>query len=112
MIFLIMSARGLPRQGLLRELQSPPFSFFSSPDPARAVKHQVREAVLCLSSFGDSLGFFPEHLFIVRGFLLPALLGGWILSMYWEILQDALGQEGRREGDGEKWLQPTGGNVW
>lgn len=52
--------------------------------------------MLCLGSLGKSLGVFPEHLFIVRGFLLPAFLDGWILSMYWEIFQDDL--RGKRNG--------------
>lgn len=75
MIFLIMTALGLPLQSLLRELQAPPSCFSSSSDPAQSacsVKHELREGLLCLSSFGESLGVSPEHLFIVR--LPPASL--------------------------------------
>lgn len=55
---------------------------------ARAVKHELREDLLCFSSFGKLLGVFPKRLFIVRCFLSPAFLDDWILSMCWEILQD------------------------
>lgn len=99
-IFLIMTALGLPLQRLLRELQAPP-SCFSSPlillrQSACSVKRELREGLLCLSSFGESLGVSPEHLFIVRSFLPPASLDSWILSMCWEVLQDGL--RGERNG--------------
>ena len=46
--------------------------------------------MLCLVLLRKSLGVFPERLFIVRGFLPPAFLDGWLLSTYWEMVQDDL----------------------
>lgn len=59
---------------------------------ACAMKHELQEDLLCFSSFGKSLGVFPKCLFIVRCFLSPAFLDDWILSIYWEILQDDVGE--------------------
>ena len=67
-------------------------------------------------------GGFPEHLFIVIGFLLPVFIDGWMLSMYWESLQDDLGGERNscNSGEGmsidvvvEAWvIAPTRGCQW
>lgn len=75
MIFLIMTALGLLLQSPFQELQAPPSCFSSLSDPVQSacsVKHELQEGLLCLSSFGESLGVSPEHLFIVR--LPPASL--------------------------------------
>lgn len=64
--------------------------------------------MLCLGSLGKSLGVFPKHLFIVRGFLLPAFLDGWILSVYWEMFQDDL--RGKRNGCNP--CEAGEGRVW
>lgn len=70
MIFLIITALGLLIQSLLQELQATPSCFSSSSDPVQSVcsvKHELLgEGLLCLSSFGESLGVSPKHLFIVR----------------------------------------------
>ena len=99
-IFLTMTVLGLLLQSLLQELRlhHPAFPHHLTllRQSACSVKHELREGLLCLSSFGESLGVFPEHLFIVRGFLPPAFLDSWILSMHWEVLQNDLG--GKRNG--------------
>lgn len=60
---------------------------------------------VCFASahLGNHWGF-PLNICSLLGFLPPAFLDSWILSMCWEVLQDDLGEKRNQ-------LQPTGGNA-
>lgn len=83
-------ALGPPPQSLCPHHPTFPHYLILLRQSSCSVKHELGEGLLRLSWFGESLGVFPEHLFIVTGFFLPGFLDGWMLSrMTWGERQTA-----------------------